>query len=62
MRTQGGPCEASSVSWYSHPASLTLAEAERADTWREIEQELRRFEGPDGFVGPCEMLVGVAVK
>lgn len=45
-----------------HQMMATLSEAERADTWREIEQELRRFEGPDGFVGPCEMLVGVAVK
>ena len=28
--------------------------------WTEIEKELRRFEGPDGFVGPCELLVGAA--
>ena len=32
------------------------------DTWREIESELRRFEGPGGFVGPCEMLVAMGVK
>ena len=45
-----------------HQMMATLSETERADTWREIEHELRRFEGSDGFVGPCEMLVGAAVK
>lgn len=45
-----------------HQMMSTLSEAERADTWREIESELQKFEGVDGFVGPCEMLVGVAVK
>ena len=25
----------------------------------EIERELRKFETASGFVGPCEMLVGV---
>jgi SAM-dependent methyltransferase len=32
----------------------------RAAAWEEIERELRQFEGPDGFVGPCELLVGAA--
>lgn len=45
-----------------HQMMSTLSEAERADTWREIQSELARFEGQDGFVGPCEMLVGVGVK
>jgi hypothetical protein len=40
----------------------TLSDDERADTWREIESELKKFEGADGFVGPCEMLVAVGVK
>jgi hypothetical protein len=35
-----------------------LTDEEREDTWREVEDALSRFEGPDGFVGPCEMLVG----
>jgi SAM-dependent methyltransferase len=30
---------------------------EREAAWAEIERELGRFEGPDGFVGPCELLV-----
>lgn len=25
--------------------------------WSDIEQALRRFEGPDGFVGPCELVI-----
>ena len=29
----------------------------RDAAWREIEEALTQFEGPDGFVGPCEMLV-----
>jgi hypothetical protein len=45
-----------------HQMMSTLSEAERADTWREIESELAQFEGQDGFVGPCEMLVGAGVK
>ena len=34
-----------------------LPEAEREAAWAEIGQALAEFEGPDGFVGPCEMLV-----
>ncbi|GAA0945077.1 hypothetical protein GCM10009558_060190 [Virgisporangium aurantiacum] len=29
----------------------------RAAAWREIADALTAFEGPDGFTGPCEMLV-----
>lgn len=45
-----------------HQMMATLSDDERADTWREIESELKKFEGPDGFVGPCEMLVAAGVK
>lgn len=45
-----------------HQMMATLSDNERADTWREIESELKKFEGPGGFVGPCEMLVAVGVK
>ena len=41
-----------------HQMMSTLSEAERAETWNEIERELRKFETASGFVGPCEMLVG----
>jgi len=45
-----------------HQMLSGLDEAEREATWEEIELELRQFEGPDGFVGPCELLVGAATK
>ncbi|HYC35270.1 MAG TPA: class I SAM-dependent methyltransferase [Usitatibacter sp.] len=45
-----------------HQMMAGLSEAERDDTWREIEAALAQFEGPEGFVGPCEMLVGAGRK
>jgi hypothetical protein len=39
-----------------------LDQTARAAAWKEIEQELRAFEGPSGFEGPCEMLVAVGVN
>jgi hypothetical protein len=45
-----------------HQMMASMSEAERAETWVEIERELARFEGPEGFVGPCEMLVGAGTK
>ncbi len=45
-----------------HAMLATVPEDERADAWAEIEEELRQFEGPEGFVGPCELLVGAATK
>jgi SAM-dependent methyltransferase len=41
---------------------MSLSETEREETWKEIEQELKQFETPDGFEGPCEMVVGSGVK
>ena len=38
------------------------SDAERQDVWKEIEQALIVYDGPDGFEGPCEMIIGVAVK
>lgn len=40
-----------------HQMLAGLDDEGRAGAWAEIESELRRFEGPDGFVGPCELLV-----
>lgn len=45
-----------------HQMMSGLRDKERDSVWAEIEQELRRFEGPGGFEGPCEMIVGVATK
>jgi SAM-dependent methyltransferase len=41
-----------------HQMLAGLTEAEREATWGEIEVALREFEGPAGFAGPCELLVG----
>jgi ubiquinone/menaquinone biosynthesis C-methylase UbiE len=45
-----------------HQMMSTMTEADRVDTWREIEAELRRFEHEGRFVGPCELLVAGATK
>jgi len=45
-----------------HQMMRGLSEAEREETWAEIEESLTEFEGPDGFVGPCEMLVGAGTR
>lgn len=34
----------------------------QADAWGEIARELRRFEGPDGFVGECELVVAAGTR
>jgi ubiquinone/menaquinone biosynthesis C-methylase UbiE len=39
-----------------------LDEAGRAAAWEEIAEALRQFEEPEGFVGPCELVVAVGVK
>lgn len=41
-----------------HQMMVSLSPDEREDTWREVEEASTEFEGPDGFVGPCTMLVG----
>ena len=45
-----------------HQMMSSLSEAEREETWQDIEQELKQFETGNGFEGPCEMVVGAAVK
>jgi ubiquinone/menaquinone biosynthesis C-methylase UbiE len=45
-----------------HQMLSGLSEAERQETWREIEQGLGQFESAKGFEGPCELVVGAAVK
>jgi ubiquinone/menaquinone biosynthesis C-methylase UbiE len=39
-----------------------LNDAERELAWTEIEQQLRQFEGPNGFEAPGEVLIGVGTK
>jgi ubiquinone/menaquinone biosynthesis C-methylase UbiE len=45
-----------------HQMLAGLDEEGRAAAWEEIEDELRQFEGPTGFAGPCEMIVAAAQK
>jgi hypothetical protein len=40
-----------------HQMLSGLPPAEREEAWAEIGRALAEFEGADGFVGPCEMLV-----
>jgi ubiquinone/menaquinone biosynthesis C-methylase UbiE len=45
-----------------HQMMGAMSESERDETWKEIEAALGKFETADGFVGPCEMLVGAGTK
>ncbi len=40
-----------------HQMLAALDQAAQQAAWTEIEEALRSFEGPGGFVGPCEMVV-----
>jgi SAM-dependent methyltransferase len=39
-----------------------LSESEREATWQEIEGALRTFAGPNGFIAPCQILIGAAAR
>jgi ubiquinone/menaquinone biosynthesis C-methylase UbiE len=45
-----------------HQMLAGVPEAERPSVWGEIEEDLKKFEGVEGFVGPCEMIVAMGVK
>ena len=45
-----------------HQMLAGLPESERHAAWTEIGEALAQFEGPDGFTGPCEMLVVSATR
>jgi SAM-dependent methyltransferase len=45
-----------------HQMLSGLSEPDQDAAWTEIGQALAQFEGPDGFVGPCEMLVISATR
>lgn len=42
-----------------HQMLAGVAEPDRAAVWADIEAALGRFDGRDGFVGPCELVVAV---
>jgi ubiquinone/menaquinone biosynthesis C-methylase UbiE len=43
-----------------HQMLAGLDRGAREQAWEEIERDLSQFEGPDGFEGPCELLVAAA--
>lgn len=45
-----------------HQMLAGVDEAGREAVWSDIEDALARFDSPDGFVGPCELLVGWGTK
>ena len=45
-----------------HQMLAGLSPEEREEAWTEIATALAAYEGPDGFVGPCEMLVATGTR
>lgn len=45
-----------------HQMMAGIDAAERPAVWAEIESKLAQFETAEGFVGPCELLVGSGTK
>jgi len=45
-----------------HQMLAGLSQEGQEAAWQEIEQELRQYEGPQGFEGPCELVIGVGVR
>jgi ubiquinone/menaquinone biosynthesis C-methylase UbiE len=45
-----------------HQMLAGLDEAGREAAWAEVQTELSQFEGPDGFTGPCELVVAAGTK
>ncbi len=40
-----------------HQMLAGLDDIAREEAWAQVERELARFEGPDGFIGECELVV-----
>jgi ubiquinone/menaquinone biosynthesis C-methylase UbiE len=45
-----------------HQMLAGLSQDEQQAAWQEIEEQLQQYEGPNGFAGPCELIVGVGVR
>lgn len=45
-----------------HQMLAGLDEGGRSEAWAEISAALKRFEGTNGFEGPCELVIAVGVK
>lgn len=45
-----------------HQMLAALTETAREEAWQEVERQLGKYEGHNGFESPCEIIVGAAVK
>jgi SAM-dependent methyltransferase len=45
-----------------HQMLAGLDDRAKSEAWSEIEEALRGFEGPDGFMGPCTLIVAAGQK
>ena len=45
-----------------HQMLAGLDDIAREEAWAEVERELARFEGPDGFIGECELVVAAGTR
>ncbi|HEX3706767.1 MAG TPA: class I SAM-dependent methyltransferase [Mycobacteriales bacterium] len=45
-----------------HQMLSGLEDAARDQAWTDIEAAMSAYDGPDGFVGPCELLVGAGTR
>ena len=45
-----------------HQMLAALTETAREEAWQEVERELGKYEGHNGFESPCQIIVGAAVK
>jgi ubiquinone/menaquinone biosynthesis C-methylase UbiE len=45
-----------------HQMLSGLDKASQEAAWAEIQTELSQFDGPDGFTGPCELVLAVGTK
>jgi ubiquinone/menaquinone biosynthesis C-methylase UbiE len=45
-----------------HQMLASLGEADQRAAWDEILEALGKYEGPEGFVGPCELVLAVGTR
>jgi SAM-dependent methyltransferase len=45
-----------------HQMMSGVDDTQREQIWSDIEGLLAQYDGPDGFIGPCELLVGAGTK
>jgi hypothetical protein len=45
-----------------HQMLASLDDPSKEAAWEEVRAALRTFEGPNGFEGPCELVIAVGTK